>query len=183
MSHISRSDNEVADALSRLDIISMPVVVGTTELAEEQSKDPELTQILHSTVLQIKKLKIDNTNETIFCDISTEIIRPYIPVVLRKKIFDSVHNFAHPSGRVTRHLIAKRFVWPGMNKDILLWARNCVSCQRSKINRHVKNPPSHITVPERFQHIYIDIIGPLPTVNNYRYCLTMIDRFSRWRSR
>lgn len=38
-------------------------------LAEEQK---ELTQVLQSTVLEIKKLKIDNTSETVFCDISTE---------------------------------------------------------------------------------------------------------------
>ncbi|XP_043523047.1 uncharacterized protein LOC122535515 [Frieseomelitta varia] len=46
MTHIPGSDNQVADALSRLNVISMPVVMSTTELAEEQSKDPELTQVL-----------------------------------------------------------------------------------------------------------------------------------------
>ena len=100
--------------------------------------------------------------------------------MLRRRIFDSVHNLAHPSGRATKHLITKRFVWPGMNKDILSWARTCASCQRNKVSRHVKNPPKHITVPERFQHVHLDIIGPLPTIDNFRYCLTMIDRFSRW---
>lgn len=32
----------------------------------------------------------------------------------------------------------------------------------------------------RFQHINIDIVGPLPISNNFRYILTCIDRFSRW---
>ena len=67
-----------------------------------------------------------------------------------------------------------------MNKDILHWARSYVSCQRNKISRHIKNPPKHIVVLEHFQHVHIDIVGPLPTINDYRYCLTMIDRFSRW---
>jgi len=36
-------------------------------------------------------------------------------------------------------------------------------------------------VPDaRFQHINIGLIGPLPPSNGYRYCLTVIDRFSRW---
>lgn len=39
--HIPGSHKEVADALSRLDIISMPVVVNTTELAQQQLKDPK----------------------------------------------------------------------------------------------------------------------------------------------
>ncbi|XP_075739016.1 uncharacterized protein LOC142784502 [Rhipicephalus microplus] len=33
---------------------------------------------------------------------------------------------------------------------------------------------------ERFQHVHIDIIGPLPPAGPYRYCLTAIDRYSHW---
>ncbi|CAF4948397.1 unnamed protein product [Pieris macdunnoughi] len=32
----------------------------------------------------------------------------------------------------------------------------------------------------RFQHIHIDLVGPLPPSNGYRYCLTAVDRFTRW---
>uniref|UniRef100_A0A6V7M070 Integrase catalytic domain-containing protein n=1 Tax=Bracon brevicornis TaxID=1563983 RepID=A0A6V7M070_9HYME len=40
--------------------------------------------------------------------------------------------------------------------------------------------PAHIDVPDsRFDHVHLDIIE-LPVVNGLRYCLTMIDRFSRW---
>lgn len=117
--HIPGAHNEVADALSRLDVISMPVVVSTTELAKQQSQDPELSQVLQSADLQLKKLRVDDAEETIYCDISTNTIRPYVPVVLHRRIFDSVHNLTHPSGRATKHLITKRFIWPGMNKDIL----------------------------------------------------------------
>ena len=34
--------------------------------------------------------------------------------------------------------------------------------------------------PGRFQHIHIDLIGPLVTLNNFKYILTVIDRFTRW---
>ncbi|XP_037564651.1 uncharacterized protein LOC119444304 [Dermacentor silvarum] len=33
---------------------------------------------------------------------------------------------------------------------------------------------------ERFQHVHIDISVPLPPVGPYRYCLTAIDRYTRW---
>ncbi|KAM0726708.1 Gag-Pol polyprotein [Formica fusca] len=36
------------------------------------------------------------------------------------------------------------------------------------------------TPTRRFEHIHIDIVGPMPTSKGYRYCLTLIDRFSRW---
>ena len=112
--HILGSNNEVTDALSRLDVISMPVVMNTEELAEQQIKDPELPQVLKSAVLQLKKLKVNGSENTIYCDIST--IRPYVPGALRRQIFDSVHNLAHPSGRCTRKMITKRFIWPGMSR-------------------------------------------------------------------
>ncbi|GFW93628.1 transposon Tf2-9 polyprotein [Trichonephila clavipes] len=33
---------------------------------------------------------------------------------------------------------------------------------------------------QRFDHVHLDLIGPLPPSNGYTYCLTMIDRFSKW---
>jgi cleavage and polyadenylation specificity factor subunit 1 len=32
----------------------------------------------------------------------------------------------------------------------------------------------------RFLHIHIDHVGPLPTSAGYTYCLTAVDRFTRW---
>ncbi|GFV49305.1 retrovirus-related Pol polyprotein from transposon 297 [Trichonephila clavipes] len=37
-----------------------------------------------------------------------------------------------------------------------------------------KEPSQH------FDHVHLDLIGPLPPSNGYTYCLTMIDRFSKW---
>lgn len=68
-----------------------------------------------------------------------------------------------------------------MAKDISEWAHTCLACQRSKISRHVHTKLEHIPISSaRFQHVYIDLIGPLPTSEGYYHCLTMIDRFSRW---
>lgn len=33
---------------------------------------------------------------------------------------------------------------------------------------------------KRFDHVHLDIIGPLPPSRGYSYCLTMIDRYTRW---
>lgn len=68
-----------------------------------------------------------------------------------------------------------------MRRDCSSWARSCLHCQRAKVNRHVTSAPGLIATPQlRFRHIHIDIIGPLPPAGPYRYCLTAIDRFSRW---
>lgn len=33
---------------------------------------------------------------------------------------------------------------------------------------------------QRFAHINIDVVGPFPLADGCRYCLTIIDRFTRW---
>ncbi|XP_047347672.1 uncharacterized protein LOC124948283 [Vespa velutina] len=49
-----------------------------------------------------------------------------------------------------------------------------------KIHRHNKIKANHIDVLDnRFDHVHLDIIF-LPNVKDYQYCLTIIDRFTRW---
>lgn len=68
-----------------------------------------------------------------------------------------------------------------MQKDITKWAKTCLPCQRSKIHRHNIRNPERIQVPDdRFHQVHLDVVGPLPIVDGYRYCLTMIDRTTRW---
>ncbi|KAL1509078.1 hypothetical protein ABEB36_003876 [Hypothenemus hampei] len=67
-----------------------------------------------------------------------------------------------------------------MKRDILRWCRTCLACQKAKVSRHNKRAPGKFDMPEhRFDHVHMDLII-LPNVNNFRYCLTMMDRFSRW---
>lgn len=68
-----------------------------------------------------------------------------------------------------------------MRKDCRDWARACIPCQRTKVNRHVTSPLGTYNLPRaRFKQIHIDLVGPLPPSQGYRYCLTAVDRFTRW---
>ena len=83
--------------------------------------------------------------------------------------------------RVTARIIGKCYVGPSMRRDVSTWCKNCIPCQLSKVSRHNHVSPAHFTAPDgRFKHVHIDLIGPLPVSNGYKYYLTMIDRFSRW---
>ena len=45
----------------------------------------------------------------------------------------------------------------------------------------MKNVPQTFNVPDaRFNHIHVDIVGPLPSSRGYNYLLTVVDRYSRW---
>lgn len=181
--HISGAENTVADSLSRIESIRLPLEFDLVELASQQESDEQL-QLIRAAPdysLKMKRIQWGSDHKSLDCEISGEAIRPYIPASLRKKVFDLFHEPAHPSGKVTDRLIRHRYVWPEMHKDISSWCKECLACQQSKVSRHIKQIPAQFTAPDgRFDQVHIDLIGPLPTVDGFSYCLTMIDRFSRW---
>lgn len=67
-----------------------------------------------------------------------------------------------------------------MRKDIKEWARSCLSCQRSKIQRHTKNSSEDFYSWSTFSAYPSWFNWFFPSCQNFRYCLTIIDRFSRW---
>ena len=88
---------------------------------------------------------------------------------------------SHTGIRATRRLITARFVQPHVNRNVCQWTRACLSCQRSKVNKHTSTPLSTFAPPSaRFDAIHLDLVGPLPHSNGYTYLLTVIDRFTRW---
>lgn len=100
---------------------------------------------------------------------------------MRPKILHQLHDLAHGGARATRALISKRFIWPSLNKDVTSFVRTCPRCQKCKITRHTTAPHGKYPLTSnRFEHINVDLIGPLPPSNGHRYCLTIIDRFTRW---
>jgi cleavage and polyadenylation specificity factor subunit 1 len=55
------------------------------------------------------------------------------------------------------------------------------SRQRSKVYRHTDTSLGDCALPAaRFLHIQVDLIGPLPTSAGFTYCLTAVDRSTRW---
>lgn len=174
LKHIPGSDNVVADTLSRLEEITE--IINYADLARDQKKDSELQDLLKKETALMLEL-----HDNIYCDTSTGRIRPFITNKFRKQIFSKMHGLSHPGTKATAKLVAERFVWPGIQKDCKKWTKECKDCQISKIDRHTSSSFSTFPIPsQRFSHVNIDIIGPLPYSNGYKYCLTAIDRFTRW---
>ncbi|XP_014469485.1 PREDICTED: uncharacterized protein LOC106741722 [Dinoponera quadriceps] len=153
------------------------------ELSQAQAGDQELQHVLTSatTSLKLRKLTLGPENLEIYCDVSQNDIRPYVPETFRRQVFDLTHSLSHPSGRATTKIISQRYVWPSMSKDITRWASACEHCQRSKIGRHVHlQPKTFLNPDQRFDHVHIDLVGSLPPCQGYTYLLTLVDRFTRW---
>ncbi|XP_028982407.1 uncharacterized protein LOC114841553 [Diachasma alloeum] len=119
-------------------------------------------------------------DEPLYCDMSSGTVRPYVPAQLRHQLFNSLHSMDHPGCRGSRKLVTQHYVWPSMNKDCSEWTKHCLKCQKNKITRHAVTPIAEIETPlRRFEHIHVDLIS-LPTSNGHSWCLTIVDRFTRY---
>lgn len=180
--HVAGADNVPADALSRIDSVTH-AAVDFTALAAAQEGDNELRELQDSSSsgLVLSKVRVPGTTVDLVCDTSTGRPRPFIPPACRRRIFDQLHDLSHPGVRASVRLVTDRFVWPSVKKDVSAWARACLACQRSKVARHVRTPLGHYGTPTaRFSHVHIDLIGPLPLSHGFKYCLTCVDRWTRW---
>ena len=182
--YVKGETNLVADALSRptVSFIDNTSTINYKELSADQVLDTEFTRLRHSksSTMNLNYSKLSDNN-LIWCDVSTGYIRPYITAKFRKQVFSNLHGLGHPSHRATKPLINTRFVWHRMNIDIAKWCRSCKGCQTAKISRHNKPVFGKFDEPtERFDHVHIDIVGPLLYADGLRYLLTCVDRFTRW---
>lgn len=182
--HIAGEANVTADLLSRINTLDQ--VIDYAEIANAQRNDEEIQRLLNDTegarvAIKLKLLTVPHNNTQLYCDTSTQHIRPYIPKGFRQQILANTHNLAHPGVRATTKLMTERFIWFGMRAEIAKFVRNCIACQRAKVTRHTQSAPGRYEPPQhRFAHINLDVVGPFPLCEGQRYCLTIIDRFTRW---
>ena len=178
------SSNLAANALSRVEVDALHtplhsiLSIDFTAMARAQQDDPTLADPAGSS-LQLRPVLLPTEDVTLLCDMSTGKTRPYVPQPFRRAVFDILHySLLHPGIRATQCLVTARFVWPGVNADVRRWARSCLQCQRSKVHRHTVTPLGMFATPDaRFNHIHIDLVGPLPPCQGYSYLLTCVDRY------
>ena len=183
--HVRGTENTVADALSRISSLNpLPSTIDLDAFAAVQRQDEELNQFRNHpscSSFDFQDHPLPTSNNTITCDISTGRPRPFVPKAFRHSIFYSLHNLSHPGIKATQRLITDRYVWPNINRDVRQWTRRCLHCQRCKVQRHTCAPLSNFEIPnDRFSHVHIDLVGPLPPSNGQSYILTCVDRFTRW---
>ena len=186
--YIKGKENVVADCLSRTSSVSSINidVFDLDTIAEKQSNDVQLQSLTESEGNNISKYKFKEKD--IWCEMSEQYPRPFIPEELRYSAFSHLHQLGHPGKTASTRITKQRYYWPKMVQDIREWCKQCEICQQQKVIRHthpkVKEFPDPIG---RFTTVHMDIVGPLPTVNDhsgaqspYRYIVTFIDRFTRW---
>ena len=81
-------------------------------LAAAQENDNELSDIVNTgtTALRLKKIRFSDHDAEIYCDVSVDIVRPYVPKSSRRDVFNSLHGLSYPGIRATQKLVMSRFI-------------------------------------------------------------------------
>ncbi|GBP39367.1 Transposon Tf2-6 polyprotein [Eumeta japonica] len=173
------ANNVVADTLSRVEEIVQPI--DSNQLALAQQSDTELKQLVEgANSLCMKKSNYLVLNMNFGVMTQTGFYGHSFP-----KPYDERHLKACTLSAIQVPMPQQSWFQTGTygQESVVTqeWVRTCLACQRSKITRHVTTPLGTFKLPAaRFRFIHIDLIGPLPISQGYRYCLTAIDRFTRW---
>lgn len=178
--YIKGEENTVADALSRLEEINCPTTIDYNQLSIDQNNDDDLKKLKTQGNLTFSVITLPGLSRPITCELSTATPRPYLPVTYRYAAFKAQHDLCHSGVKATRRQIKNKFFWPSMDKEVGRWTQACISCQRAKVHRHVVTPLNQFPPSQRFEHIHIDIVGPLRVSRDCRYCVTIIDRCTKW---
>ena len=180
--HVAGKTNVVADCLSRGIAGAVHLGIDYARMAADQATDPDVQAYRTAiTGLRLQDVAFTDAGTTLLCDVSLGQPRPVVPSGWRRRVFDAVHGLSHPGRKPSQRLVAAKFVWHGLKKDVRDWVTTCVACQRSKVHRHTKAPLAPFLVPERrFDHVNVDLVGPLPPSHGFTHLLTMVDRTTRW---
>ena len=123
----------------------------------------------------MKIVPVPVSGSKLFCDLSTGVICPLVPEPMRRAVFESINI---------------------MSRDVNLWTQSCISCQRSKVQTHIKTRvqtriktpvQTHIKTPVQTHiktpvHTHIrSLVRPLPQFCGFSYLFTIIVSQDGWR--
>ena len=103
-------------------------------------------------------------------------------VDILKKIHNDIEGH-HGISRTIRKIRELQLVWPGFQKEVKTFIRNCPMCQKIKRTDipvvHTQQYSLHGKVP--MSSISVDSVGPLPEdINGNKHILVIIDNFSKY---
>ena len=99
----------------------------------------------------------------------------------RSDILKCLHDEAGHWGFTSLYqMIADRFWWPGMRKQISDFVKTCDACQKAKPNTRYRSG-ARMPISGLFHTWSVDFTGPLPiTKNHKKYLIVAVEHMSGW---
>ena len=146
--------------------------------AQKDCKEVELIEAgRHPSSVIFQRIKFQESE--LLCEVSLSKPRPFLPKSLRQFVMQQMH-YAHDGIKESVRQISSHYYWTEMKKEITSFVQSCHGCQSQKSSN--QKPPHYgvFEVPDqRFTHCHVDIVGPLPESEGFKYILSIIDRTTR----
>ena len=153
-------ENELADALSQ----SYEINNNELQLKQVNIKESNITE--------------PTNNEDIELQLEAKRRGKIIPTPEeRSKLIEQMHLLGHFSVEtVAKKIWNSGHWWPQLHSDILNYVSGCIDCQRFNTIKEGYHPLKSIEANEPWDHIQIDLIGPLPeSEEGFCWILTVVD--------
>ena len=169
--HIPGSMNADADALSRSFVAGVSV--------REQKSDEDLSRALEKEPKKFREI------DGVLFRVEDDTLLVCLPKPERISVWQKLHaELGHVGSNKVLVAMRSRFFWPKMRDDVRRWAKDCAVCATTKdflpspVVAPCQSHEDHTLQP--MEKCSVDVIGPLPVSNGYKYVLVLIDQFTKW---
>ncbi|KAK9972485.1 hypothetical protein ABG768_025789 [Culter alburnus] len=178
--------NNFADSIAKNNALTGCVpteFIGFTSLATDSTQLPpslsEVQKLGTDRELKIWSERGVKDDEGVWRD--TETGKPFLPKQLYPNFAKWAHGVDHASKLAMNDLISTSWVAPGFTAVAEKFCQKCHICAANNVGKQSKRiVPSAHPVPEfPFEHVMMDFIELTPC-QGYKYCLVIIDMFSKW---
>lgn len=169
---------EESDILEINLIETLPVTV--EEVGIHTVKDNSVKILLQGlkngrTVEAKDRFGIDQTEFGLQQNCIMRGIRVYIPITLRKRVLEELHNTHFGVSRM-KSMARSYCWWQAIDKNIEKIAENCEICHRNKAEPKKVSHHCWETPNQPFQRVHADFAGPFMGV----YFFVLVDAYSKW---
>lgn len=156
--YIREVDNEAADALFRVDVVSSSSPFSAQTVVGAQAGDKELHELITSTTsLKFTAVPQAFSSASLFSDNTIGTPGPFVTAPLRKVALRAFYDNDHSSVRPTQRRLTVRFVWPRARSYVRHWTKEHLQCHHSKVHPHTVTPLLPFRTPyQRFDRVHID---------------------------
>ena len=185
-----------ADALSRqcqaLQSIMHQINISWNQLRKLQMQDKELKAL--AIYLKFKNLPTNEalkqfiSKEEKQCTLKEGVLMhgttAFAPIGLRQHLIQLAHDMPTSGHYSTDKTLLRlnTWYWPHLEQDVRLYCQSCHVCLQTKQTIHKKHPLQRLS-PKAidFNHrVHIDLLGPLPNNQGYKYICVIIDAYSKY---
>lgn len=105
-----------------------------------------------------------------------------IPRNLTSRVLQMMRDdLGHIGTTKTTTRVKEKFFWPSMSLEIEEWCKNCLPCRgrRNPVPTR-RAPPQPIVTCRPGELVTMDIVEYPLSSQGFRYCLAMVDHFTKW---